>query len=118
VIAGLAVTAAVAVIIGTALYAATRSTVPEHPPGAHRGCSLCRTESRVAPWKRRAMQARQPGPGWAARVRYALTEGEYRERRRFGMPMTHPDWLTGLLPEAGEELLAELDASLETGDGS
>ena len=34
------------------------------------------------------------------------------------MPMAHPDWLTGELPEAGEELLAELDASLETGDGS
>lgn len=116
--AGLILTAAVAVVAGTGLYLATGSRIPERPPGAHRPCSLCRTESRVAPWKRRAMQARRPGPGWAARVRHALSEAEYRERRRFGMPMAHPDWLTGELPEAGEELLAELDASLETGDGS
>ncbi len=116
--AGLALTAAVAVVAGTGLYLATGSRIPERPAGAHETCGLCRTESRVAPWKRRAMQARHPGPGWAARIRYALSEAEYRERRRFGMPMRHPDWLTGLLPEAGEELLAELDASLETGEGS
>ena len=82
--AGLVVTAAVAVVAGTGLYLATGSRIPERPAGAHRPCGLCRTESRVAPWKRRAMQARQPGPGWPARVRYALTEGEYRERRRSG----------------------------------
>lgn len=77
----------------------------------HRPCGLCRAESPAARVRRRALALSRPGPGWAARVRYGLTRAEYEERRRFGMPAAHPDWLTGVLPEDGEELLAELEAA-------
>jgi len=73
-------------------------------------CRDCRTESALAPAARRVRAVFQPGPGQAARVRYGLTRGEHAERIRSGLPMGHPDWLTGELPGACEELLAGLEA--------
>jgi hypothetical protein len=74
-------------------------------------CGYCRTESPLAPWRRRAWALVLPGPGRAARIRYGLGRAEYAERVRFEMPMRHPDWLTGVLSDQFEERLAELEAA-------
>ncbi len=103
----LGVIAAAAVLLGLAVCAYRRARARRIR--RHR-CGLCRCESPAAPWKRRALALARPGPGWAARVRYGLTRTEYHERVRFGMPVTHPDWLSGSLPEDAEETLAALEA--------
>lgn len=103
-----------AAITGTALVLYGRRGDPDRPRKPSRcKCGNCRTESPLAPWERRVWAVITPGPGRLSRIRHGLGRAEYAERVRFGMPMNHPDWITGCLREEFEELLAELDAELE-----
>lgn len=41
---------------------------------------------------------------------------EPEARRQFGMPITHPEWITRALPDGDEEYLAELAEKLWPGE--
>jgi len=103
------VSPAIPAALGLAAVTALAILCRRLDPQRHR-CPDCRSQNPLTPWKLRALAAARPGPGWAARVRYGLRRAEYEERVRLGMPMRHPDWITGELAEDREELLAALDA--------
>jgi len=105
-----AVAVVLALVIGPVLAGDSRRPGRRAARGRRCRCGDCRTESALAPARRRVRAVFQPGPGQAARVRYGLTRREHAERLRSGLPVRHPDWLTGELPEYCEELLAELES--------